>query len=271
MPEARALLPHSTTTTPISARAWTIGVAGVGSGVAALGGLYPQFDGGKVRILFWLSTTVFGSLLAFLALRASTRTRAVVATFLLGAAFGWANAFFGALVAFQPNPSDIGVVLLFAGAFGVPTGLLYGVPLSLLLGPAFRGIRSASLDGADAAKSWASLWALVVGLSPLPLMTSFDVSLTPMLPALAVSALGLAALVVHARRLFARRAWMARVRAGKEPLLRIRPASPEDMSELVLLADGASVVELLPTAAAVDGVYRSGALGVPLAVVADGR
>jgi hypothetical protein len=237
--------------------------------VAAYGGFYPPIDEGKVRIVMWISSTVLGALLATVALRAPTWRQAVAATFGLAAVFGWVNAFVGGIALMVPELKEPAVLFLFAGVFGVPVGLLYGIPLSLLVAPVHRGVRSASLDGADAAKAWASLWAALAGLAPLGLTHTLGSSLLPAVPGLTLSAVALISLAYHARRLFARRAWMERVRAGKEPLLRVRPAGPEDLADLPRLADGVSVVELLPTAAAVDGVYRSGAAGVPLAIVAD--
>jgi hypothetical protein len=288
MRDETALLPRSLSAPRISARVWLALAAGAGSAVCAYAGLYPRFDSGALRIIVALTSAPFAAAV----LAASTDVKAPEKAF--GRAVGLAVVLG---MASTVIPSAIlaghgggGGAFLFACAFGAffggGTGLVYGVPLGILASSGYRHVAAQTHDGTDRAARVAGIWLFVVSLigvagTSLLDQPTMDYATDAMtepsrVPALVGSVIALAGVIVFVRatrRLRLRHAWIARVRAGREPAFRLRHADLRDrMDGLPRLGTGSTVVELVADAAAqpmAGAAYRVAASGVAVAIVDD--
>lgn len=245
-------------------------VAGVISAGAASSGLYPQFDNGKLRLVVGLGAGVLAALVVAVSSRIRSRIGAGACALGLAAMLGVVNTFLPAIlmtVGEGGHPEGLLVALLFGVMFGAPTGIAYGIPLAVLAGLLARPLAETTLDAADRGRARASAWAIVLGTLIAMSAIQQDQPLVFVVLLLAFVVINVPPAVRGVLRVRARHDWTTRVHAGGEPRLRVRALSPEDdASSLVRFAEGATVVELLPTG---DGVYRIPAAGIPLAIVAD--
>lgn len=259
---------------------------GLGCAVTACAGLYPQFDGGGLRLVLALTSLPFGAAVMAAALAAKTGVGALARALFLAAVLGVASTVLPGLFLAKGDLAVYPLVLMFGVFFGAPTGAAYGVPVGVLAGLSHRHHRAASHDGTDRAARAASLWlaciatlafggglALAASAAPQP-FDDVDIAraLAPLVPAV-LALLAAVAVGVRAHLRIARRtAWLERVRQGKEPAFRVRVSEPrEDVSELPRLGDGESVIEWVPEGHLETSAYRRPAEGVPVARVSDAR
>jgi hypothetical protein len=263
-------IPHSASTSPISARQWAVAASAAACGSCAFAGLYPPFDGGTLAMLIGLTTAVLAGVLVRIALEVKGSGSAMFSAFGLAMLFGWLNTVLPAFVlGFTGGGSQmLGPALVFGVVFGVPTGLAYGIPLGVLVGLVHESAHGTSLDAADRGKVRASIWCGVLALLAFVLGFARDAIVPTVIAALMMLA-SIFGAVFHTGRIRARRAWTERVRAGLEPMLHVRELSPADPPGLPRFGDGRSVVVVDWTPSAGEGVYRSAAGGVPLVVLAD--
>jgi hypothetical protein len=245
----------------------------IGPAVAACAGLYPQFDDGKLKPVLALTTGALAFVVTRMALRTPSRLASIGCAIGVSMVLGIANTIIPAYLVTHEGAStgEFGVALLFGVMFGGPVGLFYGLVLAGLVGPVHPNLQRTSLDAADRVKVHAGIWCAIVAALSSRAGFAIGGSFAGPLLAAAVAVAGFAVAGIHRWRLHARRSWTRRVRAGLEPLLRVRELSPYDPTGLPRFAEGSSVVvvEYAPTLPQKDGCYRTGACGVPIAVVAD--
>lgn len=269
-----------------SARTWALAAASVGAGVAGFSGLYPQFDGGRLRPVLALTAAFFAPAILAATGRLSSRAKAIGATFALAALLGVVAAVVpAAILTFGDRHGDMFLVaMMFGLALGAPCGLLYAIPIAVLGGVVHPHTKTdARLDGADRVARFAGAWLALVSLFACAVTITFDASKLTYLyyaptllevfyvvsPAVVAALAGIAGLVVGVRahlRLRAARCFVARASAGREPGYRVRDAgASEDLSSLPACGPGSRVLEWCPSDAREDGAYRSAAAGVAVA------
>lgn len=265
------LLPSSTAISRVSGSAWAMAAAALAFGTAAIDGAYPLFDDGKLRILLALTTAPLSALALWVALRVRTRAGAIAVSIGIAAVLAFVNTIPASFVlaltggTFEALPT----FLFFGIMFGVPTGLGYGVLLSFLTALVHPSGATPTLDGTDQAKLGASVWTTAI--AGIGLVFGMQLKAPPEALAFtyAVILAGLVASVLIAARWRVRSKWVARVREGREPHLRVRAMAGDDPPHLVRIGEGSSVIEWIPTEQ--ESVYRAAALGEPLAIIAERR
>jgi hypothetical protein len=286
MRQGTGLLPASLSDSPISARLWLAMAAGVGSGVCAFAGLYPQFDNGSLRGVIALTSVPFAAGVVAYGLGARTAAVAFGKTLFAAAVLGMASTVIPAVILTWKNPNELVPAAFFGAFFGAATGVVYGIPLGILSAAGHRHVHVHTHEGTDRASRVGGIWLFVLAAIGIAATAVFDhgdwnaltESMTPPSPAPALAgsaaALGGALVVLVASlRLRRRHAWLSRVRAGLEPAFRIRPAELRDgIDGLPRLGNGICVIEarvdalLDPTAGS---AYRSPAAGTAVAIVDD--
>lgn len=280
-----AFLPTLLRPPRISARTWALAAASLGAGVAGFSGLYPQFDGGRLRPLLALIAAFFAPAIVAATGRLSTRARAIGATFALAALLGVvATVVPAAILTFGDRHGDMFLfAMMFGLALGAPCGLLYAIPIAVLGGVAHPHTKPhARLDGADRVARFAGVWVALVSLFACAVTITFDASKLTYLyaptmfelfylvsPAVVAALASVAGLVVSVRahlRLRAARNFVARAFDGHEPGYRVREATAsEDLASLPACGPGTRILEWCP--AGEEGAYRSAAGGIAVARV----
>lgn len=277
------VLPSFVSSSRVEASVWAAVAAGLPVSLAAFAGLYPQFDGGRLRLLLAATTGPAAAAIVTTALRGRRApSAAAVRTLGMAAVGGVACTVLpAAALSFDGGAGTFLLACTFGVFFGSITGLVYGAPLALLAGIMARHARAGCSDGDDRAARVAGLWSAAAGVAVLAWVLGGlerrGLSLGLELHALAVPAAAsllvvgaLVAAAAHAR--VARRArWLARVERGLEPALRLRPWCPSD--------EDLALPRVRPLAAHVPprvlewhpdpsgSTYRARAEGVPVAVV----
>jgi hypothetical protein len=169
-----------------------------------------------------LSTAIVAACVLFAALRAQTRSGGACAIILGGVGAGLVNsgiALFLVTLAKDGSvqPLLIPMGMLFGCFYGGPLGLAYGLALAVIVVPALGAKVEPSFDAFDRVLLWSGLWALAVG----GVCVAVDGGARPL--DWVVAAAGASAVVCAAVRLVVRRAWLARVRAGKVDGWRVEP------------------------------------------------
>ena len=263
---AQALLPSSFSPLRLTARQLLAASGGLGCASWSLAGLYPQFDGGSLRVVLAFSSLVFGGMVSVWAVKAQTRSLAFGRALGLAAALGFMSTLLPLAILSATDRGGVALGIFFGAMFGIPTGLFYGVPLGILAAATHRGVNADSRDGTDRAAKAAGFWlapmalvAIVFSLSTAYVRyappTEGIEQLLAATPALLAGLVFLAAVVLVVRafaRLGARRKFVARIAAGEEPLYRIRE----------------SVIEWVPDGAA-PSAYRAMAQGIPVAEICE--
>jgi hypothetical protein len=262
-----AIQPPCTSVPVVCARTLVMVGGALVVAAAAFGGLYPQFDDGKLRVLLGFSTGTLACVALHVALRAPSRLAGMGCVVGLSMLFGIVNSIVPGIILTKGD--ELVFALVFGAVFGIPTGLLYGLSLAALVGLVHEPLRGTSLDADDRTRARLGGWAAILGVLVILIASSFAQTMYVLGATAPLVFVGLALLVRHARRIRARRSWTKRVRAGLDPVLRVRGMAPTDPAGLPRFGDGQSVVvvEWVPSAA--DGLYRTAAGGVPLAVVTD--
>jgi hypothetical protein len=271
---------------PVSARLWLALAAGLGCAVCAYAGLYPQFDGGKLRLVLALTSAPFAAAVVAYASSARTAARAFGATLLVAGLLGIASTIVPAMILTWRQPNELFIALFFGLFFGAGTGLVYGLPLAVLASLGHRHVHAQTHEGTDRAARIAGIWlfalaALGIAATSIlgrPTMDDATDTLMPAspIPALAASAaslVGALSVLVASLRLRRRAAWIARVRSGLEPRYRLRPVDLRDpVDELPRLGSGVTILEFRADDVAVGAggsAYRVSATGTAVAIVPD--
>lgn len=280
-------LPSDVGTPRLSGATYVRIAAASGAAACGLAGVWPRFhDTPLLRIVLAITCAMFGVVVVSAGLRARKLATAIGASLAASIALGvLATVAPSAIIAASepsgPNAGMFLIGLVFGAFFGAPTGFLYGIALTALVGATYRNVTSRSHDGADRAARAASIWLLfpaLVSLVPtmvydLPDIYAFDHSNLATWVALGVSTLvlaaGASAIVLAHGRVERRRRWLEAVREGKEPTFRLRNLEPrDDTRTLPLLTPGMTVLEWVPDA--FHGVaYRDVTSGIPVALVAE--
>jgi hypothetical protein len=272
----------------MSARLWLALAAGVGCGACAYAGLYPRFDEGKLRLVLALTSAPFAAAVVAYALSAKSATAAVGRTLLMASVLGIAAIVVPAAILSRHGTPEFVMSCCFGAFFGAPTGAIYGGPLALLAGEGWRHVNANTHEGTDRAARLGGLWLVVISLlattGTLFLdaprfdgMTESMVEPSRLPLVFAVGAACAGALVVARATLRARRrsGWIARVRAGLEPMFRVRAVDLRDPVEaLPRVGAGAprEVVEWCPdelSTATSGTAYRVAAVGTAVLVVGE--
>lgn len=235
------------------------------AGALGTAGLYPQLDGGTLRFAVGGGAAILAVAVARTALRAEKTNfvalRALGMSVLLGIALAWICG----VVAFAGlDLASTGVVAIFAIPLGGLTGMLYAVPLMILLASAKTAKRVRTADAAAHARratGIAGAAACLLGVAGSSLLRGMEI--LAWVP-LAAAGLGVVLATEAQVELMRRAAWVRRVRHGDEPFLAVRARTTADAAlDVPRLTGDASVLELVPQA----GAYRANAARVPLALV----
>ena len=274
--------------TPISRPTWlrthssargrriVLGAAALGCALLAYGGWYPRFDSGTLAPLLGALAAAAALVVVSQALRATRRRTAVLVTFPLAGALGLVVPLVPAVV-LTMSSHDLGSAVMMALMLGGPVGLVYGIPLALLVAYAHPLLREDTVTTQYRIHRLAGVWIAVAGALALVPAVQLDAPstnrfveepllhltmLAPIVCALALSGACLVAALAH-RRLHQAQRWAARVMAGNEPGLRVRQRRAEEpLHGLPCIADGAYVVEREPGAEG--DAYRDNARAVPV-------
>ncbi|MBX3191940.1 MAG: hypothetical protein KF819_33425 [Labilithrix sp.] len=280
------MLPSSIGRSRLSARMWAALAAGAGSAACAYAGLYPQFDGGSLRVVLALTSAPFAAAVVATSLSAASRGGAFARAIFLSVILGVASTILPAAILTYDGGSARGQ---FVGAavlgvvFGAPTGAIYGIPLGTLAALTHRHVHAWTDEATDRAARIAGIWLAVLSVgaffasNALAEKLAFEMtnSAIAVFATLSAIVVAVAVIVAASLRLRARARWIARVRSGLEPAFRIRPVDMRDrLHALPRLTAGPSshveqaVVEWLP-----DGLepaasaYRMTANGTAVAIV----
>lgn len=254
----------------MSATMWVGLAASIGGASAALGGLYPQFDDGKLRVLLGITAATFAGPLVAWASRAGSWGHVVARLLGVAMLLGIAATVPAAMILLDGNvfAAVYGIIAL-GFIFGSITGLLYGIPLAILAAVAQRNVADASHTGNDRAQRAAGLWAMAIGafVAGMSHVVNRESEwMVHSLLAIAIAVVGGFVALAAQRRINERARWILRVITDLEPSYRLRKPDPnDDLSSLPRLAGGAFVIERFsdPTPYA----YRRQAFGTPVAVV----
>jgi hypothetical protein len=264
------VLPRGIARSRLSATGWVALAASLGAGACAYAGLYPRFDDGQLRVVLALTSVGFGAAVAAYAARARTAGAAVGRALGMAVVLGVASTVLPSAILSHGSGSFF-VFMLFGVVFGGVTGLLYGIPLALLAGCTQRDVASPSAAGADRAVRNAGLWLAIVATLAVVGASGLDeraAGAAPMAVSVAIALAGLFAMARACVRLARRDAFLARVRDGHEPRLRLRVIDArDDLREVPCLGEGETVVEWLAEDADTTTAYRAAAVGVPVAIV----
>lgn len=275
---AAPVLPPFSKPSTLTARHWAIAAGGLGSGLCAFAGLYPQFDHGSLRVIIAASSVAFGMLVMWLVLKLSSRPWSAMLAVGLATLAGVGTTVIPSLTLWGgTRAEELATYLMFGVIFGAPVGFAYGLPLGLLAAIVHPSVYGTSLDATDRGKLRAGLWMMaVIAIAIAGIETQTDVPIT------VTAIVGIAGVIcvtftlLVALRLRSRSSWTSRIRAGLEPSLRVRHLQPNDPLQLPRFGDGGLVIEWSPTRSTTttsplphEGVYRSAALGIPLAIIAE--
>lgn len=243
----------------ISARVWAAGAVGIGAAVAAYAGLYPQFDGGRLRLALAVTCGPFGAAVVAYALSGKTWGRAFWRALSMSAILGVAATVLPGILIAKGDVQMLGVVLMFGTFFGAPTGAVYGLPIAVLAAMAQRSVVQTSHASNDRAARLAAVWLVLASSCAAAGTWFFDVKrylvyseemgmawtdLIPFVVAIATLVVGLALVVRASVRLRRRARWIARVQAGGEASFRVRPIDVrDDVDGLPRLGHGADTAE----------------------------
>jgi hypothetical protein len=254
----------------ISARTWLAVAGGLGCAVTAYAGLYPQFDQGELRHVLALTSAPFGAAVIAAALSAKTAARAFGRTVFLAGLLGTASTIVPAALLARSHGGEFAMMAVFGVFFGAPTGMMYGLPLGVLAALGHRHVQTPTHAANDGAGRVAGTWLGAAGMVALLGVAALGGPLLPTIGALAAAFAGFVLLVRATLRQSRRAAWVARVRGGDEPDLRVRPIDRRDpVALLPRLALGNSVVEWCPTVPETSAYRQHPVLGTAVAVVAD--
>lgn len=272
--ETIAAVPHPDwlQTRPASTRGQVQLAAAIGCSLLAFGGLYPTFDNGKLAPLLAVLAAVAALVVTRKALQRRGRGGAVLSTFAFAAALGVVVPIVPAFVLAGAG-KQLGAALMLAACLGAPVGLIYAIPLAILVGAVHPHLGTGAYASEQRVARFAGCWAaalcglavLVRLLGPATMARFAAPFAVPTLfaPLLCVPVFALAVALRAHLRLRRARSWGGRVVAGLEPGLRARLREPHELlPSLPQVEDGDYVIESLPVGD--EAAYRENARLAPV-------